>query len=158
MSRFPPAGSKTTWLERAEDILYGRISTGVEDVPMLLEWLQDGNWPGAEEIARHLSKYDAAIIEPVRSVLEGKDGLWAYWVLSLLVARLTGDACQQLGSTLWVLAAKYDEEECHMEALRICVKHRLAPVAELSRLLSEKKVKDPENLSEYEAMCTELEE
>jgi hypothetical protein len=45
-----------------------------------------------------------------------------------------------------------------MEALRICVKHRLAPVAELSRLLSEKKVKDPENLSEYEAMCTELEE
>lgn len=62
------------------------IDTIAEDIPILLEWLQDYNWPPADLICEYLLKfplikYKKKIIE----ILNSNDDIWKYWVLLRLV-------------------------------------------------------------------------
>ncbi len=65
-------------------------------VPMLLEWLQDMNWPVAGPVAMILRDYPHEFEEPVRAVLQGQDDVWKYWVVSKLLV----DGPPQLRSAL----------------------------------------------------------
>lgn len=45
-----PVGHKFTWDDQARDLLSKGFPAMVEDLPVLLDWLIDLNWPGAMEI------------------------------------------------------------------------------------------------------------
>ena len=77
-----PSGPKSEWARQAEEISRGDIRTTPEDLPMLMEWLQDMNWPGATIIARHLISFGPDLVEPIRRVIESGDSIWIHWVLS----------------------------------------------------------------------------
>ncbi len=55
-------------------------------LPQLLEWLQDINWPVAPRIVRRLSSMGDRLVEPVKAILRGDDGMWKYWIISMLVS------------------------------------------------------------------------
>lgn len=54
-------------------------------LPVLLTWLQDYNWPVAQELTPFLASIGAPLKEPVIAVLKTDDIIWKYWVLSLVV-------------------------------------------------------------------------
>lgn len=57
-------------------------------IPDLLEWLQDGNWPVADEMASFLAEIGSPMVPHILPILRGDDCLWKYWVLVKLVPRL----------------------------------------------------------------------
>lgn len=59
----------------------------IEDVPILLEWLQDGHWEVAEGIAEYLVPHVNEIAEELIFVLNTDDGMWKYFVICRLIAR-----------------------------------------------------------------------
>lgn len=54
----------------------------------LLEWLQDGNWPVAQEMSVILNDYTNDIKDALLEVLRGDDGDWKYWCI-IWVIRFT---------------------------------------------------------------------
>jgi hypothetical protein len=49
----------------------------------LLKWLQDGNWPVAHVLAPFLRDLGpiTPTVDDLRTILEGDDDIWKYWVL-----------------------------------------------------------------------------
>lgn len=54
-------------------------------VSVLLEWLQDLNWPVAPLVQERLSTLGTELIESIKSVLNGNDDVWKYWLVSSLL-------------------------------------------------------------------------
>ncbi len=63
-------------------------------LPELLEWLKDGNWPVAKEIAPLLTKAGFEIAPHISTILNSDDNLWKYWILSDLVRHLDPRVCE----------------------------------------------------------------
>ncbi len=57
------------------------------DVPLLLEWLQDGNWPVAEGVAEYLTPHINEISRELMVVLNSDDGMWKYWIICGLLVQ-----------------------------------------------------------------------
>ncbi|RXZ77430.1 DUF5071 domain-containing protein [Paenibacillaceae bacterium] len=57
-------------------------------IPELLEWLQDMNWPIANDIEDLLINFQKDLVPYIRNVLNTKDGTWKYFLLHGLVKRL----------------------------------------------------------------------
>lgn len=151
-----PNGPKSDWLRQAEDIISGKIQIPQDELPYLLEWLQDYNWPGAKEIAAHLLQHADKLVAPIRDVLKSNDYIWIYWVLSLIVVNLPKSLCSSLSDDLKALAYNYDEEGAHVEALRICVKHNLDKANYLRKIINEKIRKDNDNEDEYTDILSDI--
>lgn len=58
-----------------------------DEVPVLLEWLQDGHWEVAEGIAEYLVPHVNEIAAELIFVLNTEDGMWKYFVIYGLIAR-----------------------------------------------------------------------
>lgn len=58
-----------------------------EDVPKLLEWLQDTHWDVAEGIAEYLRPHISEITLELLSVLNTDDTMWKYFVICILIGR-----------------------------------------------------------------------
>jgi len=58
-----------------------------EDVPTLLEWLQDTHWDVAEGIAEYLVPHVNEITQELLFILKTDDGMWKYFVINILIAR-----------------------------------------------------------------------
>lgn len=115
-----PSGPKSEWLNQAERITSGDIATSAHDIPMLLEWLQDMNWPGAPEIAEYLSRFGKDLVEPLRVVLQSSDGIWKYWVLTSFATTTDKEFWVLLSGELKAVAADIEDEEyANLEALYI---------------------------------------
>ncbi|WP_237690761.1 DUF5071 domain-containing protein [Paenibacillus caui] len=56
-------------------------------IPQLLEWLQDINWPIAEEIAKLLLEVPKETIPHIKDVLKTNDNIWKEWCLRYLVSK-----------------------------------------------------------------------
>lgn len=56
-----------------------------DQVPDLLEWLQDGNWPVAEPIANYFQPHINEIEAEIITVLNTDDSVWKYWILHLIL-------------------------------------------------------------------------
>lgn len=56
-----------------------------DDVPILLEWLQDGNWPAAKPVADFLISQLKLIQTEILDVLKSKDEVWKYWIIESLL-------------------------------------------------------------------------
>lgn len=57
-------------------------------LPGLMEWIQDMNWPIAEEVAELLLTFPNEIVPLIKEVLATNDNVWKYWCLEMLVKRL----------------------------------------------------------------------
>lgn len=58
-----------------------------QDVPMLLEWLQDGHWEVAEGIAKYLIPHVSEITDELLFVLNTDDSTWKYHLIYILIAQ-----------------------------------------------------------------------
>ncbi|WP_449069270.1 DUF5071 domain-containing protein [Prosthecobacter sp.] len=50
----------------------------------LLEWLQDCNWPVAQELFDFLGSIGAPLAPHIRRILSSDDQQWRYWIVGLL--------------------------------------------------------------------------
>ncbi|MEK5233824.1 DUF5071 domain-containing protein [Lysinibacillus sp. FSL K6-0232] len=60
-------------------------------LPGLLEWIQDMNWPIAEEVAELLLMFPNEIVLLIKVVLATNDNVWKHWCLEILVKRLPNE-------------------------------------------------------------------
>ena len=58
-----------------------------EDIPALLEWLQDTHWDVAEGIAKYFEPYVNEIKQELLFILNSSDGMWKYFVMYILIGR-----------------------------------------------------------------------
>lgn len=56
-----------------------------EDVNVLLEWLQDMNWPVAIHISNYFSQYINIIDDEIIEILRSKDEEWKYSILFSII-------------------------------------------------------------------------
>ena len=50
----------------------------------LLEWLQDINWPIAQELFNILPRFHTQLVPHIRAVLNSDDDIWKNWILCLI--------------------------------------------------------------------------
>lgn len=133
-----PRGPKATWVAQAEMIIKQGYPAVAESLPELLAWLQDINWPGAQEIADFLVAVGAPVIPHVRCVLQGSDRVWQYWVLNFLVNKWPRELVAGLEAELMKLIWLTDGEEVDIAALRQLAKHRLGDREVVARAIERK--------------------
>lgn len=73
--------------EAVEQLKRLPFASVIDDVPILLEWLQDGHWEVAEGITEYLTPHVNEISEELLFVLNTDDGMWKYFVICGLIAR-----------------------------------------------------------------------
>ncbi|PTX64094.1 uncharacterized protein DUF5071 [Kordia periserrulae] len=56
-----------------------------EDVYLLLEWLQDINWPVVKYVSAYLNEYTNEIADDIIKVLNGTDEEWKYSIMHTLI-------------------------------------------------------------------------
>ncbi len=62
------------------------------DVPSLLEWMQDMHWEVGHGVSDYLQPYFSLIQEQIAQILKmSKDGAWEYNLLSFLVQKHTNE-------------------------------------------------------------------
>lgn len=76
----------------------------------LLEWIQDINWPIAQDIIEILIPLDTKLIPSIRNVLNSNDFEWIYNCLNFLVSRLSLIVIKQLKSDLKNLEVRNQAE------------------------------------------------
>ena len=50
----------------------------------LLEWIQDINWPVAQELFHVLPRFHIKLVPHIKAVLNSHDDIWKCWVLCLI--------------------------------------------------------------------------
>ena len=74
------------------------VKLGYPDVaaylPVMLEWIQDINWPVARILAPFLASVGAPMIPHLWRVLRSDDQIWKYWCISEVIAHME-PVCQQ---------------------------------------------------------------
>lgn len=58
-----------------------------QDIPKLLEWLQDAHWDVAGGIAEYLVPHVNEITQELLFVLSTDDGMWKCFLIGILIAR-----------------------------------------------------------------------
>lgn len=130
-----PFGDKQTWGALARDIVAGRFEVAKADLPKLLGWLRDMNWPGAHIIAEFLAQNQSLIAPAVGEILRGDDDVWKYWVLTALVPQFHRESVASLSDDLLATAMTDDAEECAAAALKICAANQLGTRQQLAQRL-----------------------
>jgi len=65
-------------------------------LPQLLEWLQDINWPIAQDIVEIIADYEEHLIPHIRAVLKSDDGVWKFFLLHGLINRFSNEKLLEL--------------------------------------------------------------
>ncbi|OXM82304.1 DUF5071 domain-containing protein [Paenibacillus rigui] len=92
-------------------------------LPELLEWLQDMNWPIAQEIETLLLSFQEQLIPYIKNVLNTNDGTWKYFLLHGLINKLPKHVLKDLKTDLERMKnsptddEKYEELEDILEEL-----------------------------------------
>lgn len=87
----------------------------ITDVPILLEWLQDGNWPQGKLIAKYLSPKVNLIKNEIIGILKGKDEMWKYWILNGLLLKTEKKLDRSIIEELEELYTNPSEDESEAE-------------------------------------------
>jgi len=100
----PESKFDLTRARAAERAGYPAITPVIND---LLEWLRDGNWPVAHVLTPFLRDLGPVppLVDGIRSILEGTDSIWKYWVLHGVVDGWDGGALAVLEPQLIALTA-----------------------------------------------------
>jgi hypothetical protein len=102
--------SKSHWKNAAivlKKIGYPRVKS---IIPELLQWIQDMNWPGAQEIVDLLVTIDDKIVPHVKQALRSSDGIWIMWILSEVVSKWDRDLINQIKDNLLELTNTLDTD------------------------------------------------
>ena len=81
--------------EKAEAIVALGFPAVAPVLPMLVEWMQDINWPVAQTLQPFLARIGAPLAPHIRRVLETNDEIWKYWVVRCVVGE-SADLAQAL--------------------------------------------------------------
>ena len=134
-----PNGPKSSWLEQAKEIIAVGYPSVADKLPDLVAWLQDINWPGAREISDFLSSIGEPVIPHVKSVLQGNDRIWQYWVLWSVVNQWPHKLVAELEDDLLKLIWLTNVDEVDIAALRQLAKHHLGDSEDLKRAITRKR-------------------
>ncbi len=106
-----PSG-KRAWSGRKAAVRAGYPEVGPV-IGQLLEWLQDGNWPVAHVLAPFLRDLGPVppLVENLRTILDGEDDIWKYWVLWSVVDGWEATALIAIEPQLGRLAEHPSENE-----------------------------------------------
>lgn len=74
-------------LARAEAAVAAGYPAVAPVLPLLLEWIQDMNWPVARVLGPFLGSIGAPMEDAVRPILNGSDDIWKYWVVRQVVGK-----------------------------------------------------------------------
>ncbi|EFV41922.1 DUF5071 domain-containing protein [Hafnia paralvei] len=98
-------------------------------LPVLIYWMQDLNWPVAQELAPFLAQIGAPLKQPVLYVLKSQDTIWKYWVISQLVNTDDLRLAKAIGPELQHLqlktAGSADEDDLSVHAVTTDVLNKL---------------------------------
>ena len=85
-------------------------------IPFLLTWLQDYNWPVAQSVHEILVPLGSELVPFLKSILQGADEVWTYWILSALLPVLPRAALTLMREELEHLASTPSAEEVDVAA------------------------------------------
>lgn len=98
-------------------------------LPVLIYWLQDLNWPVAQELTPFLAKIGAPLKQPVLDVLKTQDSIWKYWVVSELVDTTDLQLAKAIAPELQHLklktVASVDEDDISVNSAIDAILHKL---------------------------------
>ena len=86
----------------------------------LLLWLQDMNWPVAQELAPILANYTNQLKDYIIEILIGKDEMWKYWVLHNMLYNSKGKIDSKLIAQIMRIANNPTQAETEHEVDIIC--------------------------------------
>lgn len=138
-----PSGPKGEWYQQAVQIAQGKTRIADDDIPDLLSWTQDYNWPGAREIADYLVPLGEKLVPHLRTVFRSNDLIWICTVVVAIVDRLPPHVCRAIQSDLNRIASGEDEEGADLAALRVLIEKNLITRLEATTLLEQKKGRRP---------------
>lgn len=90
----------------------------------LLEWIQDYNWPIANQVLQILVERQELVFPYISGVLKGNDIMWKYWILELLVPKLKGEYQFALREDIEALASEKGTDEdtlAIIEQAKVCI-------------------------------------
>lgn len=71
-------------------------------IPELLEWLQDYNWPVADDVLQVLLQRENLVVPCVKEILEGPvDVSWFIWLMDLLIPTFTKEHKEEFRENLY---------------------------------------------------------
>ncbi len=79
--------------------------------PLLLEWLQDGNWPVAGVLAPFFASVGTPLVPYLRPILRGDDAMWKYWIITLVLGATSREMIEELRPELEKLGAHPSRSE-----------------------------------------------
>jgi hypothetical protein len=97
------------------------------DIPKLLEWLQDLHWDVAEGIVEYLLPHVGDVTQELLFVLNSDDSMWKYCVINGLIARSKGKLDPELIIVLKKIAehpSKIDSEDAVDEAAKMIIQNK----------------------------------
>lgn len=100
----------------------------LQNIPELLEWLQDCNWPVFERVCNRLSSLDEKIEKEVLDVLNGGDVIWKANLVGHLLPKLRIEAQMKYISVLTNLL-KNASSEAYEEGLVNYIEMQLSNIA-----------------------------
>lgn len=127
----------------------------------LLEWLQDMNWPGAQQIAEFLRSIGSPVVPHIREILKQHpdDEIWIYWLFELFIDDWEkGNVVQIQDELIDISKGRLND----LSAIRILFKHKIIEMDEVISQLTEKYNNALKELKELENKyigvdCIELE-
>jgi Domain of unknown function (DUF5071) len=84
-------------------------------LPVLLEWVQDANWPVAQDLFPLLAKAGPEIARHINAVFDGDDEGWKYSILYFLVRDLKPEVAEILRPNVIRMAQNPTDRERHEE-------------------------------------------
>lgn len=155
--------SKSYWRNAAivlKRIGYPRVKS---ILPELLQWIQDMNWPGAQEIVDLLITVDEEIVPHAKKVLKSGDGIWIIWLLSEVVSKWNKDLKKQIKDDLYELSVTFDNniviEGVDIQSMKLLYESKLIGKQEVSNIIKRKMELYQElleNLDEYRESIEEI--
>ncbi len=85
----------------------------IEVADLLLEWLQDINWPVFKGVICRLSPLGNELKVPVTEILEGSDSIWKANIVGHLIPSFDKEAQEIYTCTLEKLLEEFDENDLY---------------------------------------------
>ena len=77
----------------------------------LLEWIQDYNWPVAQELIPLLKEREDIIFPYMSDILRGDDFMWKYWIMDLIIPDFSFEHKNSLKDDILLLINDPDIDE-----------------------------------------------
>lgn len=140
LNSMAPTGDKSLWENKANMIVALGYPAVADNLPELLHWLQDMNWPGSRTISEFLVSIGTPLVPYILEILNGNDEDWIYWILIELVSKWDSGTVAPLEPALMRFAQfPYHADDLDLIALRLLAKNKLGNLDTLKQQVESKK-------------------